>query len=211
MTNEPDALDLAAMLCSRICHDVVNPVGAITNGLEVLDEGDESLGEIALDLIRKSAEQASAKLQFARVAFGASSTSGATLDLGDAEIVARQIIDEKKVRFAWSAPRLALPKDEVKLLLNLVLVALATIPRGGTLTVEVTARDGAHDLRLVTEGMNSRIPPDIEQAVTGKQNWSAVDAHSIQPYYTGLIARSAGMQVRFECDGERIVISATKG
>ena len=82
-----DALDLGALLCSRVCHDVISPVGAIVNGLEVLnDEKDESMRDFAHDLIRKSAATASARLQFARLAFGAAGSAGATIDLGDAEL-----------------------------------------------------------------------------------------------------------------------------
>ena len=89
-----DALDLAALLCSRVCHDVISPVGAINNGLEVLeDERDEQMRGFALDLIRKSARQASAKLQFARLAFGAAGSAGAQIDLRDAETVSRGFVD----------------------------------------------------------------------------------------------------------------------
>ena len=87
---ELEALDLAALLCSRVCHDIISPVGAINNGLEVLDEDNgEEMKAFAFDLIRKSARQASAKLQFARLAFGAAGSAGAEIDLGDAEKVAR--------------------------------------------------------------------------------------------------------------------------
>src|ERR671911_2802702 len=80
-----DSLDLAALLCSRVCHDVISPVGAIVNGLEVLeDEKDETMKKHALDLIKKSATQASARLQFSRLAFGAAGSAGAQLDPGDA-------------------------------------------------------------------------------------------------------------------------------
>ncbi len=84
------ALDLAALLCSRVCHDLISPVGAIVNGLEVLEEDkDEETKTFALDLIKKSAQQASAKLQFCRLAFGAAGSAGAQIELGDAEKVAR--------------------------------------------------------------------------------------------------------------------------
>ena len=90
-----EALDLAALLCSRVCHDVISPVGAIVNGLEVLeDENDPEMKEFALDLIRKSARQASARLQYARLAFGAAGSAGAMIDLGDAGNVARQALPE---------------------------------------------------------------------------------------------------------------------
>src|SRR5262245_51651310 len=119
-----DPLDLAALLCSRVCHDVISPVGAIVNGLEVLeDENDASMRDFALDLIRKSARQASARLQFARLAFGAAGSSGAAIDLGDAEQVARGLFPDDKVAFSWSAPRLLFPKKRVKLLLNLLVTA----------------------------------------------------------------------------------------
>src|SRR3984893_175607 len=85
-----DPLDLAALLCSRVCHDVISPVGAIINGLEVLDEEkDTEMRGLALDLIKKSAGQASARLQFCRLAFGAACSAGASIDTSDAEKVAR--------------------------------------------------------------------------------------------------------------------------
>ena len=111
-----DSLDLAALLCSRVCHDVISPVGAIVNGLEVLeDDSDASMRDFALDLIQKSARQASARLQFARLAFGAAGSAGASIDLGDAEQVARGLFLDDKISFSWSSPRLLFPKNRVKL------------------------------------------------------------------------------------------------
>ena len=125
-----DPLDLAALLCSRVCHDVISPVGAIVNGLEVLDdEKDGSMREFANDLIRKSAKQASARLQFARIAFGAAGSAGSSIDLGDAEQVARGFIQDDRVSLVWQAPREYLPKNIVKLLLNLLMVASASLRR----------------------------------------------------------------------------------
>src|SRR6516165_503811 len=89
-----DPADLAALLCSRVCHDIISPVGAIINGLEVLEgEKDAEMRGFALDLIKKSADQASARLQFCRLAFGATGSAGAAIDTSDAEAVARQIFD----------------------------------------------------------------------------------------------------------------------
>ena len=85
-----EGLDLAALLCSRVCHDLISPVGAIVNGLEVMEDGkDEETKTFAMDLIKKSARTASAKLQFCRLAFGAAGSAGAQIDTGDAEKVAR--------------------------------------------------------------------------------------------------------------------------
>src|SRR6201997_5630671 len=92
------ALDLAALLCSRLCHDLISPVGAIINGLEVMEEDkDEETKTFALNLIKRSAGQAPAKLQFCRLAFGASGSAGAQIDLGDAEKAARGLIEDGKI------------------------------------------------------------------------------------------------------------------
>src|SRR5579862_2060301 len=131
------ALDLAALLCSRVCHDLISPVGAIVNGLEVLDEDkDEETKVFALELIKKSAQQASAKLQFCRLAFGAAGSAGAQIETGDAERVARGLIEDGKTTIAWNLPRELAPKNRVKLLLNMIVVGAGAIPRGGTLTVD---------------------------------------------------------------------------
>src|SRR3990172_6069755 len=92
-----ESLDLAALVCSRVCHDLISPVGAIVNGLEVLeDDHDQETKDFALELIRKSAEQASARLQFCRLAFGAAGSASASIDLGDAQSVARGFIEDDK-------------------------------------------------------------------------------------------------------------------
>src|SRR6202044_209464 len=105
------ALDLAALLCSRVCHDLISPVGAIVNGLEVMDEDkDEETKVFALDLIKKSAKQASAKLQFCRLAFGAAGSAGAQIDVGDAEKGARGLLGDDKTTIVWNLPPELLPE-----------------------------------------------------------------------------------------------------
>jgi histidine phosphotransferase ChpT len=204
-----DALDLAALLCSRVCHDVISPVGAIVNGLEVLeDEKDEAMRGFAQDLIRKSARQASARLQFARLAFGAAGSAGAAIDTGDAEQVAKGFIQDDRTSVVWNAPRVLLPKNQVKLLLNLLVIATTTIPRGGTIDVGMTVDNGQARLRVATNGPHSRIPPHVPALLKGEPEGGTVDAHSIQPFYTGLIARAAQMAVSLSHDGDSIVIEA---
>jgi histidine phosphotransferase ChpT len=204
-----DSLDLAALLCSRVCHDVISPVGAIVNGLEVLeDENDASMRDFALDLIRKSARQASARLQFARLAFGAAGSAGASIDLGDAEQVARGMFQDDKVTLSWSAPRALLPKNRVKLLLNLLVIATNAVPRGGTIDVSVTGDAEASEFVLTSKGLNARIPAHVEALLAGTPESGAVDAHGIQPYYTGLVARAAGMSVALKLEGDAVTIRA---
>jgi histidine phosphotransferase ChpT len=204
-----DSLDLAALLCSRVCHDVISPVGAIVNGLEVLeDENEASMRDFALDLIRKSARQASARLQFARLAFGAAGSAGASIDLGDAEQVAKGMFTDDKVTLTWEGPRALLPKNKVKLLLNLVVLATNAIPRGGSIAVRVAGDAERSDFTLRAKGPNARIPAHVEGLLAGAPESGSVDAHAIQPFYTGLIAQAAGMPVSFSIEGDEVTIRA---
>jgi len=200
------ALDLAALLCSRVCHDLISPVGAIVNGLEVLDENkDEETRTFALELIKKSAKQASAKLQFCRLAFGAAGSAGAQIDVGDAEKVARGLLADDKTTIVWNLPRELLPKNRVKLLLNMLLIAVGAIPRGGTLTVGVP--DGVPGFRIVATGLNARLNEATAELLVGSPS-RAVDAHGIQPVYTGILARDCGLAVSAAVEGDAVVVTA---
>ncbi len=204
-----EALDLAALLCSRVCHDLISPVGAVVNGMEVLeDTTDESTKTFALDLIKKSATQASARLQFCRLAFGAAGSAGAEIDLGDAEAVARGFIEDDKTALGWQLPRVLLPKNRVKLLLNLLLLATQVIPRGGKITAEASGEGAGMTFRISAAGLNARVPQAVPGLVAGETPAGTVDAHAIQPFYTGLLAQACGLKVAIEPEGDAIVISA---
>lgn len=204
-----DALDLSAYLCSRVCHDVISPIGAIVNGLEFLDdEHDASMHEFALDLIRKSARTASARVQFARIAFGASGSAGSAIDLADAEKLSRNMFADEKAQIAWQAPKALFPKNKVKLLLNLVVIASTTIPRGGLIDVDVSGEGDAPQIVIRTSGSHARIPTHVEALIAGQPEDGKVDAHGIVAYYAGLVARAAAMDVHFSIEGETVTIRA---
>src|SRR5229473_8164214 len=195
-----DALDLAALLCSRVCHDLISPTGAIVNGLEVLDEKDSDPESriFALDLIRKSARTASARLQFCRLAFGAAGSASAQIDLGDAHGMARALIEDDKTQLAWNLPRMLLPKNRVKLLLNMLIIASQTIPRGGTITVDPIGQGDGVGFRLAASGLNARIPQAVPALLEGAAENGSIDAHAIQPFYAGLLARACGLKVELK-------------
>jgi len=198
------ALDLAALLCSRVCHDLISPVGAIVNGLEVLEEDkDEETKTFALDLIKKSARQASAKLQFCRLAFGAAGSTGAQIELGDAEKAARGLIEDGKTTIVWNLPRQLVPKNRAKLLLNMLMVGGGAIPRGGTLTVDPI--DSGY--RVTASGLNARLTAITAELLSGSPA-QTVDAHAIQPLYTGILARDCGLTVSAAVEGEAVVVAA---
>ena len=205
-----DTLDLAALLCSRVCHDLISPTGAIVNGLEVLEEkdSDEETKTFALDLIKRSAKTASGRLQFCRLAFGAAGSSVAQIDLGDAEGTARGFLDDDKTKLTWNLPRILLPKNRVKLLLNLLIVASQTIPRGGTLTVDPIGEGDSMGFRITAVGLNARIPQALTGLLEGRSESGTVDAHAIQPFYAGMLAKACGLTVSLAFEGEAVVVSS---
>ncbi|THF53635.1 histidine phosphotransferase ChpT [Allorhizobium terrae] len=198
--------DLAALLCSRVCHDVISPVGAINNGLELLDEG--GADEDAMDLIRASALNASVRLKFARLAFGASGSVGASIDTGEAEKAVKDFADaEKKTVVSWNGPRAIIAKNRVKLLMNLFLVAYGSIPRGGSLDVTLESPDSDAKFSIVAKGRMLRVPPKFAEICDGILEES-IDAHTIQPYYTVLLADESGMELKYSIGEGEIIFTA---
>lgn len=210
MTNfSLDALDLAALLSSRVCHDVISPVGAIVNGLEVLEEeNDAEMRGHALALIKSSANEASARLQFCRLAFGAAGSKGASIDTGDAELVTRQLLADERTQLNWSVPRILMSKNKVKLLLNLCLLADATIPRGGVISVSCAGADDALSFKVEARGTNARLAAHIPSLLAGEAEDGAIDARAIQPYYTGLVAKACGLEIKVSTEAELVSIEA---
>lgn len=201
------ALDLGALLCSRICHDIISPVGAINNGLELLEEG--GADEDAMMLIKSSAINASARLQFARIAFGAAGSAGVQIDTGDAQQVAQEYFKNEKAELSWEGPRVLLPKNKVKLLLNLILIGNAAIPRGGSLAVRLENGDSETPRFVITvKGRMLRVPPKFLELHSGAAPEDPIDAHSVQPYYTMLLAEETGMTISIDTTAEDISFSA---
>ena len=199
-------LDLAALLCSRVCHDVISPVGAFANGMELFDdpEMDEATKETALAMVRASAKTASAKLKFCRIAFGAAGSAGASIDMAEAGETAKAFVGDDKVRLDWQAPRENRPKQQVKLLLNMLLIGMAAIPRGGLVKVE--AAGGGLTVRA--RGERAKVPEALAEVIEGRADLASLDARLVQPYYARLLAQSAGLKLALAMDGDDVVVSA---
>ncbi len=204
-----DPLELAALIASRVCHDIISPVGAIVNGLEVLEEEkDESMREFAQDLVQKSARQASAKLQFSRLAFGASGGAGSELDTNEVGRVAAALMEREKAELDWQVTPGLLPKTQTKLLMNLLIIALNSVARGGTLTVTADHEDGETVMRVVAEGDRAKLPAGVKEVIAEGAIPNPLDAHAVQPLYTALLAREGGMGVTATQEENRVVLGA---
>ena len=209
MTQDIDALELAALIGSRICHDIISPVGAITNGLEVLEEEkDEGMREFAMDLVRKSSSQASAKLQFARLAFGASGGAGAEIDMMDAGRCSAGLLEREKAELDWQVAAPMLGKSEAKLLLNLLIIAANAAARGGRIHVTADRSEDETVMRIVVEGDRAKCAAGVREVITTGARPNPLDAHSVQPLYTLLLAQQANMAITVSEEENRVVLGA---
>src|ERR1700755_3209044 len=151
-------IEFAALLVSRVCHDLVGPLGAVVNGLEVLeDERDATMRADALKLVTSSADQALARIQCMRIAFGAAGSAGAELDLGEIGRLVTGLLAGGKVQLTWNVPRLYWAKDWAKLLMNATLLAADCLPRGGVVTVQAGPEAEKPSFHIRAEGLNARV------------------------------------------------------
>lgn len=210
---ELQANDLAAMLCSKICHDLINPVGAINNGLQALDDpGQAEMADLARNMVSNAAKQALAKLEYARLAFGASSTAGTEFDTRDCEKVAHILFDIEKADLDWTITPVLMPKNKAKLMMNMVLIAIAAVPRGGLVKVSMTGDAGSESIAVVATSdpekkQRTFLPQGVDELLAGTPE-GGVEARNIQPFYTGLLARMCNMSVSASLDGETFEINA---
>ncbi|MBA5724559.1 histidine phosphotransferase ChpT [Candidatus Liberibacter sp.] len=201
--------DLSALLCSRICHDIISPIGAINNGLELLDE--EGLEDDAMELIRSSAANATARLKFARIAFGASGSINAPFELSEAEEVIKDFSAiDNKIALSWTREKITLPKQKIKLLLNLFMIAYVSLPRGGNLEILVKTSIDEECFFLNIRGSLVRLPEKFIRILSGEMDFQ-ITAHDVQFYYTALLACESDMALSYRfIDDQNLVLIACK-
>ena len=121
--------------------------------------------------------------------------------------MARAFLEDDKTTLAWNLPRVLLPKNRVKLLLNMLIIASQTIPRGGALTVDPIGTGESMGFRIAGRGISLRIPYAVPALLEGSSENGSVDAHAIQPFYAGLLARAYGVKVELRAEGDAIVVA----
>ena len=119
----------------------------------------------------------------------------------------RGFLEDEKTKVAWNLPRTLQPKNRVKLLLNMLIIAQQTIPRGGTLTVDAQGQGEAAGFSIRAAGLNARLPQNIADQLGGAHQ-GAIDAHAVQPYYTRLLAQASGLRATLAMDGDAVIVSA---
>jgi histidine phosphotransferase ChpT len=189
------------LLASRICHDLISPVGAIGNGLELLEEMGAQVGEEAVKLIGHSSEQASRRLKLFRVCYGAAGADG-NLTCDDVLTTARDYLAGSRVSLSWEAAPLKsipdLPKGTAKVLLNAVLIAVEALVHGGTINV---LRE-CNTLSIQAEGRGAGQRSEAWPALNGDIPTSELSARSIHPHVTRCFADHYGVKIEWEQPSE---------
>jgi histidine phosphotransferase ChpT len=166
-----NAVDFASLLCSRLCHDLLSPVGALNNGIELLtDEHDPEMRARCLDLLAESARASANKLKFFRLAFGAAGGFGDAVDVREAKAAIEGLLGEGRIKLGWMVTEPALPKTAIKVLLNLALIAGDALVRGGR--IDIGAEDG--EIVVRAEGPRLVLDPELRTALLGETDPEAL-------------------------------------
>jgi len=183
------SVSFASLLCSRLCHDLVSPVGALSNGVEILaDEQSPEMREQVIGLLEQSARQTSNRLQFFRLAFGTGGNFAAEIDPREAHKALTAFLDGSRIRLEWNVGRSALEKSTLKLLLNLALVAAESIIREGEIQVELHAPERASDLEVTAIADRLVFPDAMRAALSGQLREDALDPKTAPAYLAWSIA-----------------------
>jgi histidine phosphotransferase ChpT len=203
-----NAIDLASLLCSRLCHDLLSPVGALNNGLELMaDEQDPEMRERCLELLSESAKASANKLKFFRLAFGAGGGFGDRIDTREARMALEGLFGaDRRVELGWLVEDDELSKGAVKLLLNLALIAGDALVRGGRLDVGAEHGDGGLELVIRAEGPRILLDPVLrETIVTGSAN-GTVEPRAAGAWLAHSLAAEAGSQIRLSDPADEVLL-----
>src|SRR6476619_1786091 len=193
-----NAVDFASLLCSRLCHDLMSPVGALNNGIELLaDETDPDMREKCLELLADSARASASKLKFFRLAFGAAGGFGEEVDTHEARAALEGVFGpERRIELGWVVSEGKLPKVAVKLLLNLALLAGDALVRGGRLDVGAEKRNGEVELAIRAEGPRILLDPVLRDTLSTGGSGGTVEPRAAGAWLAHSLAAESGGSIQ---------------
>ncbi|MDE1467074.1 histidine phosphotransferase family protein [Aurantiacibacter sp. D1-12] len=202
--------DLAALLCSRLCHDMLSPVGALNNGLELLaDENDPAMRQRCLELLEQSARTSASKLKFFRLAYGAAGGFGESVPSDEPrDLLEALTADNERLTLEWSVSEANLSKPAVKVLLNLAAMGLDTLVRGGTLEVGAERQDGATEIAIRATGPKVAFDDVVGKALSGELEDSDLSGRTAPAHMIKLLCDEQGGGVQYAHTPEALVLGA---
>jgi histidine phosphotransferase ChpT len=202
-----NAIDLAGLLCSRLCHDLLSPVGALNNGLELMaDEQDPEMRERCLELLAESAKASANKLKFFRLAFGAGGGFGDSIDTREAKAALEGLFGaDKRVELGWMVEEDELPKGAVKLLLNLALIAGDALVRGGRLDVGVERGEGL-EMVIRAEGPRILLDPALRETILNGSADGSVEPRAAGAWLAHSLAKDARGTINLSDPADEVLV-----
>jgi len=202
--------DLAALLCSRLCHDLLSPVGALSNGLELLaDEKDPEMRRRCFELLEQSAKISTDKLKFFRLAYGAAGGFGDVVPTEEPkELVEALVAANERIELKWAVGEPNLPKSAVKVLLNLAMIAIDALVRGGILEVGAECRDGATEIAVRASGQRVAFDASIGKALDGSLATEELSGRTAPAHMIRLLAEELGGGVQYALSGDALIMGA---
>lgn len=208
---------VAQLLSSRLCHDLVGPIGAVNSGLELMEEGfDEGSGEDrrVLALVANSAVEAARRLAFFRIAFGFGAGTKGQATLNEAGELAASYLESGKVALEWPSDRPdPVQPNVVKVALNMVLMASESLPRGGNIGISFGDLDEGLGVGVTASGEGAGLRDDLRDALTEGENGTgedaggtgaALSARNVHGFFAQCLAREMGGLIEYSkgSDGE---------
>lgn len=204
--------DFASLLCSRLCHDLLSPVGALNNGLELLaDEHDPEMRARCLELLSESAKASANKLKFFRLAFGAAGGFGETVDTREAQAAIEGLFGENhRVKVGWMVEDPVLPKQAIKVLLNLALIGGDALIRGGQLDIGAEIVDGSIEIVVRADGPRIVLDSELRGALAGGQEGMPVTPRAAAAFLAhALVTQGEGTLQVSPPDSEVLLFGAS--
>jgi histidine phosphotransferase ChpT len=200
--------ELAAYLAARMCHDFISPAGAITSGLDLLDDPSASdMREEAMGLIQSSARKLVELLAFSRVAFGASA-SAETFDTRTLETLTQGVYAHVRPELNWSVALPSVNKAAARALLNMAQLAASALPTGGSATVTATAQGDQVLIRVEARSQRVRLRPEVVSGLNGEKLDGGLSGQWVQAYYLSALIREAGGHLEHHIGGEVLALAA---
>jgi histidine phosphotransferase ChpT len=197
-----NAVDFASLLCSRLCHDLLSPVGALNNGVELLaDEQDPMMREQVTELLSQSARSAAEKLKFFRLAFGAAGGFGDKVDVREARGAIEGLIGTSgRVTLNWMIQEHELDKSVIKVLLNLAMIAGDALVRGGQMHVGGEINGTRSEIAIRVEGERLILDTEIKAALMGQVDERALSSRTAAAFMAHSIAKESGGTIQVSDD-----------
>jgi histidine phosphotransferase ChpT len=210
LSSENYGLELASLLASRLCHDMLSPVGALSNGLELLaEEKDPEMRKRCFELLEQSAKISADKLKFFRLAFGAAGGFGDLVAVEEPRALVDALASNNaRVTVNWALGVASMPKPAVKVLLNFALLGMEALVRGGTLDIGAESRGGASEIVVRAAGPRIAFDREIGAALEGQLGEEGLTSRNAPAFMLSQIAARQGGGLQFALSEDALVLGA---